>query len=298
MTEQTAPHGSPPPKPAHLAFPTPSDPLDKIPSLIGHGVAVSYIYPHCDFNLAIDLGEAATEPPRWSVWLESHYRSFCPVVWALLGADEVADKKVLMELLRHRTKRVKEGAEQEEVDGLRLDEKRLHERRWDRDEALYDARQRYLNYCLSGSPPHYSRDSDALAAAEPGEPRLFSVHAPGTVWPLLSHHDPHPDCRCKVFASTPGNVPRLALPDVQTDLSRRIGIQLWGEDPHDPNADIRRAMQEDAERDGLTGAGAEKKDEQGEGVLSGWTKWAGRWLGAGQSGGGAGAAEKGEDKKR
>ncbi|GAA6007610.1 hypothetical protein JCM10207_006403 [Rhodosporidiobolus poonsookiae] len=245
MTDHSKRRSSPPPtRPLSLAIPIPTVPLDKIPSLIPYGTMMHHILPKSGFAFNVAVDPSPSDSPRWSVWLESHYRSFCPAVWPLLEADDKADAAVVGRLSAYRRVRREQGADIEELDRLRLDEKELQQRRLTRHVKLYGlhaARQRYLDYCLNGSPPLFVAEGAALLAAEPGEARQFAKYASGQVWPLRVKHDSHADCRCHIFVSELGNLSSLVVPDVQTDTSRRIGFQLWGEDPHDPNAAFRQA---------------------------------------------------------
>ncbi|BGP20354.1 hypothetical protein JCM10213_001592 [Rhodosporidiobolus nylandii] len=127
-----------PPRPAELAIPTPAVPRASIVALIPLGVAVTYIFPNSGFWIAdIDYGPSPSTPPRWTVWLESWYRAFCPALWPLLEGDEIADKKVADEMLEYRRRRWKAGAAADELDGLSTDWQALDKRRLERYVQLY-----------------------------------------------------------------------------------------------------------------------------------------------------------------
>ncbi|GAA5953952.1 hypothetical protein JCM10213_001593 [Rhodosporidiobolus nylandii] len=171
---------SPPPRPAYLAIPTPAIPLAAIPDLLGWSIIVTYALPNSGFAIADDVAFTAPVPPRWTLWLESWYQAFCPILWQLLEKDEKRDNEVNEALMAYRRKRAQEGAAQEELDLLLRDRSRLNERRYTRRARLYGlhaARRRYMDYRLA--QPSKPSEADVLRDTEAGDLELFCPFAVG-----------------------------------------------------------------------------------------------------------------------
>jgi hypothetical protein len=85
-----------------------------IPNVLEWGVLAHYLLPWVP---AINLGQKADGPPRWTKWLESWYDAYNPTVWKILQADDEDDQRLKHQLSGNGKRLLKEGAADDVVQG-------------------------------------------------------------------------------------------------------------------------------------------------------------------------------------
>ncbi|BGP20355.1 hypothetical protein JCM10213v2_008501 [Rhodosporidiobolus nylandii] len=202
--------------PSPPTLPTPQLPSSHLVHLLSWPLLVTYLFPSAASHIVLPFSFPpldAENPPRWGLWLESWYRSFCPLLWTWLGEDELQDLEAILDQSDRRDalqeelegltlRRAGEGAGggssdservQKEIDELFLWERAIQTRRYQRFTAvfgLYIARRKYLEFhqALPEQNPSLSpeqqqrRRDEALARAEAGDPALFSPFAAGSAF--------------------------------------------------------------------------------------------------------------------
>ncbi|GAA5879270.1 hypothetical protein JCM8547_006035 [Rhodosporidiobolus lusitaniae] len=162
---------------------------------------------------------------------------FVPATWEILRFDDERDEQARLALVAWQEKREREGAGQEELDGLMGEERLLLNRqavRWSRLFMLDHIRRLYIwQYCALGS----STAEEAILAAPEGDVSLRCPHPPHSFWPFVGLPTPAP-------ASSPSPSPPLTLasrlskpivldyilPDVPTPQSRQLSMKIYGFD--------------------------------------------------------------------
>ncbi|BGP21035.1 hypothetical protein JCM10213_002930 [Rhodosporidiobolus nylandii] len=219
--------------------PTPRVEPQSIQSLLGWGLVANVLLPHAGFAIQ---GVNAVEdgPPVWPAWLEPWYAMICPVAWELLQPDDELDEAVILALVAYYWAREQAGAEQDELDDIARQTRKLRDRRserWARVYALHGVRQRFLAY--------YSKREAGLTADE-----IVRLHAAQvedapppppadlqmTIWPLdLPHSPPRAPstsasagrpCNC-LFGDEPSRAP-VYIPDVPTRESDQYFFEWRG----------------------------------------------------------------------
>ncbi|GAA5941683.1 hypothetical protein JCM10213_002337 [Rhodosporidiobolus nylandii] len=157
--------------PSPPTLPTPQLPSSHLVHLLSWPLLVTYLFPSAASHIVLPFSFPpldAENPPRWGLWLESWYRSFCPLLWTWLGEDELQDLEAILDQSDRRDalqeelegltlRRAGEGAGggssdservQKEIDELFLWERAIQTRRYQRFTAvfgLYIARRKYLD---------------------------------------------------------------------------------------------------------------------------------------------------------
>ncbi|GAA6039558.1 hypothetical protein JCM8097_008390 [Rhodosporidiobolus ruineniae] len=211
---------SPPPEPdgepAQLSSPLPSSKpsepvlhidLDKLPYLIGADTYDSRLLPWFDAELPVADFVKSTDPPPWSLWLESYYRQYHPEVWRLLEEDHQAEKAYMLRLEDWLDEAEREGVvDSEEGDAIYEEIRKRGNRllnRFARLHGLHQVRQAYLL-------PYRTRKPSSMTDREWDEEVAAQTLPP----------EEYPKCRVHVHSDDP-HIPALIPLTHICDLSRR-----------------------------------------------------------------------------
>ncbi|BGP17288.1 hypothetical protein JCM10213_008158 [Rhodosporidiobolus nylandii] len=215
-------------KPSKPSLPVPRIPTDNLICLIPWGTKINFLVPWC----GVDFGGGIyrTDSVPWTAWLESWYQSFCPMLWDILDEDDGRDLQTLYALEACILANERHGGNQEELDRLEQDFKRLEKRRAERYLSFYVLHIVRYRWLLQ----HPTGEWDAaIAALEPSDPALLCPFPPESVWPVPTTHPTSPPCHCttRLTLNTPQfEWARHVLPDLPSEHSRDVGLREIGVD--------------------------------------------------------------------
>ncbi|GAA6039568.1 hypothetical protein JCM8097_008397 [Rhodosporidiobolus ruineniae] len=206
------PDGEPALSSSPLVRSKPSEPIlhvdvDKLPDLIGEDTYDNRLLPWYDPDLPVADLVKSSDPPPWSLWLESYYRQYHPEVWRLLEEDHQAEKAYMLRLEDWLDEAEREGVvDSEERDGIYEEVRERAERLLDRFAKLHGLHQVRQAYLL----PYRARKPSSMTDREWDEEVATQTLLP----------EEYPKCRVPAHSDDP-HIPAL-IPLINIcDLPRR-----------------------------------------------------------------------------
>ncbi|GAA6029264.1 hypothetical protein JCM8097_003594 [Rhodosporidiobolus ruineniae] len=167
---------------------SPSIPIEDIPHLLPPSTIKHFLKPYYAANWGVEPGCI----PRWTLWLETWYQAYCPDIWPVLEADDLADETAILQIdveIRNST-----GREGGAIQAERLEAERtsLFERQVERHRRLYllhAVRQRFLRYHNVDDPRSIPWRLETANAVRQKMWCTFRAHS---VWPQLRCESAYP----------------------------------------------------------------------------------------------------------